>query len=86
VHVDTLIDYTIMNHDVVTPTFTEETTDESPATDADTLLANMAGRSTEGTTGNIRDVEMFLLLNVNLITRVRVAHQTKVNQFQVLLR
>jgi uncharacterized membrane-anchored protein len=56
VHVDTLIDYAIMNHDVVPPTFTEETTDESPATDADTLLAYMAGRGPEGTTGDIRNV------------------------------
>jgi hypothetical protein len=56
VHVDTFIDYAIMNHDVVPPTFTEETTDESPTTDADTLLAYMAGRGPEGTTGDIRNV------------------------------
>jgi hypothetical protein len=55
VHVDTLIDYAIMNHDVVPPTFTEETTDESPAT-ADTLLAYMACHGPEGTTGDIRNV------------------------------
>jgi hypothetical protein len=31
VNVDTLIDYAIMNHDVVPPISTEETTDASPA-------------------------------------------------------
>jgi hypothetical protein len=55
VHVDTLIDYAIMNHDVVPPNLTEETTNESPATDADTLLAYMAGRGSEGTIGDIRN-------------------------------
>jgi hypothetical protein len=52
VHVDTLIDYAIINYDVVPLTFTEETTDESLA-NADTLLAYMAGRVQVGTTGDI---------------------------------
>jgi hypothetical protein len=55
VHVYTLIDYMIMNHDVVPPISTEENTDTSPAT-ADTLLAYMAGRVPEGATGDIRNV------------------------------
>jgi hypothetical protein len=56
VHANTLIDYAIMNHDVLPPIPTEYTTDASPSSDADTLLAYMAGRGTEETPGNIRNV------------------------------
>jgi hypothetical protein len=84
VHVDTLIDYAIMNRDVVPPTFTEETTlmNHPPLMLIHRLHTWQAAVQEE----LLVIFEMFLLLNVNLIRRVKVAQQTKVKQFQVLLR